>query len=382
MKRWLIIALVLATIVALTGCKRPAPAATATGPFPGKIAVVTNDVSQNEEEFRSAEHLVRKYGADKITHVTWPANFMAEQEQMITILQRIAADTDVRALVINQAVPNTNAAVDRLKETRPDIWIVYVNPQENPVDVSRRANLILRTDDFAMGPAIARQAHEQGAKVFVHYSFPRHMAQVFIAGRRDRIRDEALRLGLEFHDATAPDPTGDAGVTGTQQYILEDVPRQVARFGKDTAFFGTNCAMQIPMIRAIVDHGAIYPQPCCPSPFHGFPSALGIPTTPDIPPVVEATRRAIAAAGMTGRLSTWPIPAGMMFTVAGAEYAIKVLNGQVPRDIINEAVLIEVANDYVRALLGETVSMGVQSYVEAGTTYQNTKLVLVGYLTY
>ena len=248
----------LGTILLVTGCPRRGPAAVAdVGPFPGIIAIVTNDTSQNEEEFRSAEWLVDKYGPDKIWHLTWPTMFMQEQEQMITILQRIAANSDVRALIINQSVPGTTPAVDRLRETRPDIFIVYCAPQEDPVDITRRADLILRNDDFGMGPAIARQAHSQGAQHIVHYSFPRHMSQVFIAGRRDAMREEALRLGLQFHDVTAPDPMGDAGIPGTQQFILEDIPRQVARFGENAAFFGTNCAMQTPMLLRVFEGRAI-----------------------------------------------------------------------------------------------------------------------------
>ena len=56
-----------------------APAAEAAAKK-GKVAIVTNTVSQNEEEYRSAQEMVKKYG-DRIVHVTWPDNFMAEQEQ-------------------------------------------------------------------------------------------------------------------------------------------------------------------------------------------------------------------------------------------------------------------------------------------------------------
>jgi hypothetical protein len=357
-------------------------AAQPTGPFPGKIALVTSDVSQNEEEYRSAEQLVAKYGANKVTHVTWPANFMAEQEQMVTIVSRIAADRDVRALVINQSVPGTNAAVDKLLETRNDIYIVYCSPQENPVDVARRANLILNNDQPGTGPAMVHQAQAQGAKVMVHYSFPRHMAQVLLSGRRDLIRQTCEEVGMQFVDATAPDPTGDAGLSGTQQFILEDVPRMVARYGKDTAFFATNCGMQIPLIKSVVEQGAIYPQPCCPSPFHGFPSALGIPTSMDINFTVTETRRIAAANNMLGRLSTWPAPAAMAYTNAGAEYAIRVLNGTAPRDRIDERILAECLSNYIRELTGTTVEMFISNWVEAGRPIENYKLVRQGYLTF
>ena len=97
----------------------------------GKVAIVTNTVSQNEEEYRSAEEMSKKYG-DRIVHVTWPDNFMTEQEQMITTVSKLAADPDVKAIVINQAVPGTNAAIDKLKETRDDILVIYGTPRRTP----------------------------------------------------------------------------------------------------------------------------------------------------------------------------------------------------------------------------------------------------------
>ena len=356
------------------------------GPFPGKIAIVTNTVSQNEEEFRSAENFVAKYGADKIIHVTWPDNFMAEQEQMITTVARLAADRDIKALIINQAVPGTNAAVDRLRQTRNDIFIVYCQPQENPPDIARRANLVLNTDDFARGPAIARQAQAQGARTFIHYSFPRHLGVVTIAARRDEIRDWCQRLGIQYVEVTAPDPTGDGGITATQQFILEDVPRQIRQYGANTAFFGTNCAMQVPMLTRIVEGRAIYPEPCCPSPTHAFPQAFGITAGggTDIPFMVREITRAVAARNMQGRLSTWPAPASMVWTGAGVEYAIKVLNGEVPSNTINEAVLTQVITSHIHDYVGADVPVQLRSFPDPslGRNIDNYKLVIMGHLAF
>jgi hypothetical protein len=354
-----------------------------SGSFSGKIAVVTNTVSQNEEEFRSAEQLVAKYGANKIVHVTWPDNFMAEQEQMVTTISRLAADRNIKALILNHAVPGSNAAVDKLLETRNDIFIVYCMPQENPPDVSRRANLILNTNELDQGTTMVQQAKTQGAEVFVHYSFPRHMSIVMLAARRDLIRQECAVQGIQFLDITAPDPTSDAGITGSQQFILEDVPRMVERYGKNTAFFATNCAMQIPLITSVMNTGAIYPQPCCPSPFHGFPSALGIASRGlDIKYMIEETRKVAASRDMLGRLSTWPIPVEMMYTDAGAEYAIKWINDQVPKTGIDDKVLIECMNAYIREVIDENISVQMINYSEGGITFDNFKLLLVDYMTY
>lgn len=348
----------------------------------GKVAIVTNTVSQNEEEYRSAESMTEKYG-DRIVHVTWPDNFMTEQEQMITTVGKLAADPEIKALIINQAVPGSNAAVDKLLETRDDMLIIYATPQENPEDVAVRADIILQPNELDMGPAMVEQAAKMGAKTFVHYSFPRHMAQVLLSSRRELIKEKCAELGIEFVDATAPDPTGDSGVSGAQQFILEDVPKMVAQYGKDTAFFSTNCAMQVPLIKACVSEGAIYPQPCCPSPYHGYPAALGLVSEDasavsemNIEDIVAQTTTALEEAGVLGRFSTWPVPVSMMMTVAGTEYAFEWMAGNTNG---------EVDLDVLKAKMDEYAGLDCQMapYTDdAGTTYDNYQLIMMDYLTY
>jgi hypothetical protein len=312
---------------------------------------------------------------------------MAEQEQMVTIAARLAADKEVKALIINQAVSGTNAAVDKFLESRKrdEVFIVYCSASENPSDVSRRANFALNTNDLDMGPAMVKQAKKQGARVFVHYSFPRHLSIALLARRLDLIKQTCAAEGIQFVDTASPDPSGDAGISGAQQFILQDVPRMVARYGKDTAFFSTNCAMQIPLIKAVINNHAVFPQPCCPSPFHGFPQALGISSGqgfPDINFVVRETRRIAAANNMLGRLSTWPAPTAMTWTNAGAEYAIKWIKGEVPKTGIDEKVLMACIKAYVKELAGTDINISMTVYREGGTTYGNFFMALMGYLTY
>src|SRR5690554_5665179 len=347
--------------------------------FEGIIAIVTNTLSQNEEEYRSAEMMVDRYGEDKIMHVLWPDNFMTEQEQMISTVAKIGSNPDVKGLIINQAVPGTNAAVDKLLETRDDIFISYCTPQENPPDVAERADLILNPDELKMGDAIPVQAQKLGAKTLVHYSFPRHMSIVMLAARRQLMIDKCQEIGLEFYDATAPDPTSDVGVPGAQQFILEDVPKLVERFGKDTAFFSTNCAMQTPLIKATSDAGAIYPQPCCPSPYHGYPSALGIESTgysvDAMANVISETAKALKEKGVLGRFSTWPVPVAMMNTVASTEYIIEWINGNVG-DELDVEVLEEKMAEYAK------LAVTTSSYTEEGLEIPHFRLIMMDFLTY
>ena len=81
--------------------------------------------------------------------------------------------------------------------------------------------------DRARGVTIPRLAKELGAKKFLFYSFPRHMSIELLAKQRDATKAECAKLGMEFIFVAAPDPMGEGGIPASQQFILEDVPRQV-----------------------------------------------------------------------------------------------------------------------------------------------------------
>ena len=87
------------------------------------IGIMTGTVSQSEDDLRGAEELIRRYGAvDKggiIQHVTYPDNFMTQQETMITQLTTLADDPLMKAIIMNQAVQGTAEAFRRIREKRP-----------------------------------------------------------------------------------------------------------------------------------------------------------------------------------------------------------------------------------------------------------------------
>ena len=175
--------------------------------------------------------------------------------------------------------------------------------------------------------------------------FPRHMSIEMLAERRRMMKEKAEELGMLFVDEDAPDPTGDAGVPGTQQFIMEDVPRKITQYGKNTAVFGTNCAMQEPLIRQAIEFGGIFPVQCCPPPYHALPAALGIEVPDDKKGdvawmIAELTAKCVEM-GATGRVATWPVPVNMMFIEAGVKYAIEYINGNT-NGKVDKAKLIEI----------------------------------------
>jgi len=386
MKKMLVVLMSFIMSFSLVSCgEKNTQAGNTNEAFPGKIAIITNTSIQNPEEYLSAGVVAEKYGTEKIVHFVFPENFIVDHDKMVSVLEEIAADKDIKAVVINSAVYGTNFAVDKLLMSRSDMFIVYCDPAENPAEITARADLVLSPAELESGPAMVQQAINMGAKTFVHYSFPRHMSIVMLATRRELIRETCGELGIEFIDATAPDPTGNAGIEGTQAFILEDVPRLIEKYGKDTAFFSTNCGMQPALIQAVVENGGIFPQPCCPSPFHGFPEALDIQVEKEaenLDYVISETSRILAERGMTGRLSTWPVSSAVMFSFVGTEYAIKWLNEEVPDKGIDKSALVELCKNYVKEASGSEIDVKITSPEENNIVYHNYFMPMLDYITY
>jgi len=353
--------------------------------FPGKIAVITDHSSVNKDDFFSPDRLITKYGRDKIIHVTWPETYLAEPHKMTELVLSLAGDMDIKALIVSQVMPGANAAIDELKKIRNDIFIAFCIIQEPAAEAVKRANLLFDLDQPGMGTALASQVRKQGARVFVHYTFPRHMTVGSFASRRDMIEKACKAEGILFLDREIPDPAEEEGIVKAQQFILEDVPALVEMYGEDTAFFCTNCHMQIPLIKAVIGSHAIYPQPCCPSPFHGYLEALGIDAgarkgLAGFNWLIGEICSIAAEKNMTDRLSTWPVSASMMFVNAGAEYAIKWINGEVPQKAIDNEVLKECVDSIIIEAVGEESSILITSCSDDGITYKNYKLILMSYL--
>ena len=355
MKRIVTLLLVLAMVLSLAACGSGDSGAAKSD---YKIGIITGTVSQGEEEYQAAQNLKAKYG-DKVVTATYPDNFSTETEQTIATVTNMAADPDVKAIVFVQAVPGAAAAINKVKETRDDILFITGVCAEDPAVIAAAADICMLVDEIAMGNTIIEQAAKMGAKTFVHISFERHLGYATISARQALFKENCARLGIKYVEATAPDPTGDAGVTGAQAWVTENIKVYVDQYGKDTAFFCTNCSMQVPLIQQCAELGAIYPQQCCPSPYHGYPSAFNISTEGhegDVPYMLEQITAKVAEYGNTGRMSTWEVPVNMVMIEAGFNYAEKWIKGEITERCDEAALLKE-----IQAIAGEAASISKYS---------------------
>ena len=367
-----IVCLLLVAVMALGLCGMTAKAEANDN---WKVAILTGTVSQGEEEFRAAEKAVATWGADHIITDTYPDNFMSEMETTVSKLVAFASDPDVKAIVMCQAVPGAKAAFDKIREMgRDDILLIAGTPQEDPAVISAAADVVMYADEAKQGDTIMETCAKWGIDVFIHYSFPRHMAMELIVARHELLKENAEALGIEMVDVTAPDPTAEAGLSASQQFILEDVPQQLAKYeGKKVAFFTTNCGMQPSLQAAVLDEpNAYYPQPCCPSPYHAFPATLGLELEigGDDEEALHQIALKLQEHDAVGRFSTWAHPVAMTIIEVGVEYAKAYIDGD---------VTVKNDGEKLAAMLEEKVpGAKIETYTDAnGTTFDNYYTILL-----
>jgi hypothetical protein len=308
------------------------------------IGVVTGTVSQSEDDLRGAEALIKAYGDVKsggmIQHITYPDDFMSQQETFISSVVALADDPLMKAIVINQAIPGSTEAFKRVKAKRPDILLLAGEPHEDPLVIQSAADLALSADFVSRGYLIPWSAKQLGAKTFVHISFARHMSYESL-GRRRAIMEEACKdLGLKFAFETAPDPTGDIGMPGAQQFMLEKVPQWVEKYGKNAAFFCTNDGETEPLLKQLLAYGGIFVEADLPSPLMGYPGALGLDLSKEagnFPAILKKVEDAVVAKGGKGRFGTWAFSYGYTLTAGLGEFAKNVIEGKAKKESLNDA---------------------------------------------
>ena len=295
-----------------------------------KIGIVTGTVSQSEDDRRGGEAFQAMYGEDRVVLATYPDNFSEEVETTIQRIAGLADDPDMKAIIVNQAVPGTTEAFRQIKERRPDILCIAGEAHEDLPEIGSAADLVCNNDFVARGYLIIRTAHELGCTDFVHISFPRHMAYETMSRRVAVMQKACEEFGIEFHQETAPDPNSDVGIAGAQAFILEKVPEWVQKYGEQAAYFCTNDAHTEPLLKQLFEYGGYFIEADLPSPLMGYPGALGLDLTEeagDFEAILAKVEDAVVAAGGAGRFGTWAYSYGYTTSAGLAQHAMNVIDG-------------------------------------------------------
>ena len=300
------------------------------------IGIVTGTVSQSEDTARGAETAIARYGAaekgGKIVHITYPDNFMQEMETTISQIASLADDPKMKAVIMGEGVPGTVEAYRRIREKRPDILLLTNSAHEDPEMVAEVVDLALETDIVARGHLIVLAAKQLGADKFMHISFPRHLSYEIISRRRNIMKETAKDLGMEFIDMSAPDPVSDVGVAGAQQFILEQVPNWLEKYGQNTAFFATNNSHTEPLLKRIAEKGGYFIEADLPSPTMGYPGALGIKFDEsekgNWQAILKKVEKSVIDANGAGRMGTWAYSYSFTGVLSLTDHAMNVIEGK------------------------------------------------------
>ena len=295
------------------------------------IGIVTGTVSQSEDDRRGAEAFQAMYGEDVVTLATYPDNFTEELETTIQTIVNLSDDPDMKAIIVNQAVPGTTEAFRQIKERRPDILCIAGESHEDLPEIGSAADLVCNNDFVARGYLIIRTAHELGCDTFVHISFPRHMAYETMSRRAAIMEAACEEFGMTFVQETAPDPNSDVGIPGAQAYILEQVPAWVEKYGENAAYFCTNDAHTEPLLKQLFEYGGCFIEADLPSPLMGYPGALGLDLSQeagDFEAILAKVESAVVEAGGAGRFGTWAYSYGYTTSAGLAQHAMNVINGE------------------------------------------------------
>ena len=295
------------------------------------IGIVTGSVSQSEDDRRGAEAFQAEYGEDMVKLAIYPDNFTEELETTIQTIVNMSDDPDMKAIIVNQAIPGTTEAFRQIKERRPDIICIAGESHEALPEIGSAADLVTNNDFVARGYLIIRTAHELGCDTFVHISFPRHMSYETMSRRVAIMQAACDEFGMKFVLETAPDPTSDVGVPGAQAYILEKVPEWVEKYGQNAAYFCTNDAHTEPLLKSLLEYGGYFIEADLPSPLMGYPGALGLDLTEeagDFDKILAKVEKAICEKGGAGRFGTWAYSYGYTVSAGLAQHALNVINGE------------------------------------------------------
>ena len=315
-----------------------------------KIGIVTPTVTVSEDEFRGAQEMVQKY-PDLVVHKTIPENFSTDKEGCISVITSLADDPEMKYIIFDCGMEGIIPAFQTIREKRPDI-VTMVTSNDDPKLLNEYVDISITTDWNRRGETFATKAHEMGAKTFIHYSFPTHMASESKVIRRDRMKETCEKLGMEFVEITTPDPQTGNGRAPMLQFLREDIPRQIEKYGPDTNIFGTNC----PMYDVILDEAFklkfIVAEQCCPTPTQSYPTILNLEITEEdlgnYDKINEMITEKSTEAGMTGRLSGWAMPSSVYipkFKVELAKYMHD--NNLKPEDVLSKEFLDNFSKEHM-----------------------------------
>ena len=131
------------------------------------------------------------------------------------------------------------------------------------------------------------------------------------------------------------------------------------------------------MIKCVVDTKSYFTYPSDPSPFVGFPAALGIEVPEDklydTEYMMNAISEKLAEADMSGHMGTWTAPVMTLFMTGSYAYAEAFCEGLTNGEKVDAEVFKQALSEAAGA------DVDVENITDGGTTYDNGFYIMCSY---
>lgn len=319
MKRKLCIVLAIFMLVLAAGCQKtasPKPAA-----VKDKIAIITGSMEQDAQAYQAAMKMCELYGEDIVSVI-----YEDSSPASLARVAALAEDAEIKAAIIVQENCAVYPAIEMLRQVSPEMLILCGAASDDVSAVAAKADAVFMPDTVSVGLSAVDEAASMGATAFIHYSYAGLLTSDVVAELREQMIERCEINGIVYYDVTAPDPSGSAGLESAQQFIKDDVMRQIAQHGVDAAFFSLEHEFQAPLISAVFEQGAIFPSQSCQNPFCGYQEALGVDVSGregDASYMLNAVKEKLSERGQQNRMAVWGMSLNAAMVRCGVEYAYR-----------------------------------------------------------
>ena len=308
----------------------------------------------------------------------------ADVQTIVSLASNMANDSEIGALVINEAVPGSIAAADAAKEADPEMLVIMVNPSEEPPEVSKSADLAVMTVFNELTIAAAEQAKEKNCEVMVLEVPVDQLGMERAQSRINACQEKCDELGIELIVNSLPSESDANSRPAMIQAAKEDIYNKLDEYGDNVGFmsFSSFCATGI--FTALCEEGRGYlvgtPDP---GPFGpGFMDAFGITADEEHLLDVDWTNKAIAEAleakGMSGHFCNWEIPYFSTMMYGSIAYSLAYLDGT--ENTVDMDTWMKYAAESFDLELG--TQLEYFAYELDGTTYDNFVMANSPFLWY
>jgi hypothetical protein len=313
-----------------------------------RVVIATPSEAAAPGEFRGAEAFVRDYSGAKAggeaLHAVFPDKLKpSDPEAVAGFIAETAADSRVRAIVVDPAPAGTAEGFRRAKEARARgpraeaaaLLCVASGAGDDRLLIESAADLVVDLDRVYRAYLIPWAAKKMGAGSLVAAYARDESSDPDSARERAIMSAAAADLGLRFAAMTAP-----AGVDAAA-FVRASTGAWLREYGPDAALYCSDPALAPPLLAGAIAGGGIVVDAAGAATRASYAAALGLALSSakgDPKKELRLLEDAVGSVGERGRLGLWEAGYSESSARGLGEFAMRVCRGESRKDEVKDLV--------------------------------------------